>query len=203
MDSIEIFFYSHITLYGEQAFIKRLWSHPFHRKLFCVFWTVYIFIDLAHQSKVWHFNSIITANKDITSCKVSMNKIVFGKMVLMITCKKVGIIERWIITDQITWTWHQDKQMCYLKLSYTDNAYCPHNFALLKIAGKFWANILTQKESLMFQYLGSEFDSTKYLNLSSWVSLSRKLSQVKYIYLGNLIFRNYGKLDLSYIIYIK
>ena len=70
--------YSHVTLDGENAVENRFWSHPFHRKLFRLVYAVHVFIDLTHQPKIWHFYSIITANQNVSSCKVTMNKIFLG-----------------------------------------------------------------------------------------------------------------------------
>ena len=75
--------YSHITLDGESALIKWFWGHPFHRKFIGILWAVHVFIDLSHQPKVRHFHPTVIANKDVTSCKVSMNKITFTEMILI------------------------------------------------------------------------------------------------------------------------
>ena len=72
----------HITLDGVNAVINWFWSHPFHRKLLRILSTVHVFVDLSHQPKVWHFNSVITANQNITSCKVTMNKTFLCEMIL-------------------------------------------------------------------------------------------------------------------------
>ena len=44
--------HSHVTLDGENAVENRLWSHPFHWKLFRLLYTVHVLIDLTHQPKV-------------------------------------------------------------------------------------------------------------------------------------------------------
>ena len=75
--------YSHITLDSESALIKWFWGHPFHRKFIGILWAVHVFIDLSHQPKVGHFHPTVLPNKDVTSCKVSMNKIIFTEMILI------------------------------------------------------------------------------------------------------------------------
>ena len=80
--------HSHVTLDGENAVENRFWSHPLDWKLFRLLCTVHVLIDFTHQPKVWHFDSIITANQNVTSCKVTMNEIFLGKVVLMKTSKK-------------------------------------------------------------------------------------------------------------------
>ena len=72
----------HITLNGVNAVINWFWGHPFHRELLCILSTVHVFVDLSHQPKVWHFDSVITANQNITSCKVTMNEAFLCKMIL-------------------------------------------------------------------------------------------------------------------------
>ena len=74
---------SHVTFGGINALIKWFWSHPFHRKFFGLRWAAYIFIDLSHQPKVWHFDLVAMADKNITGSKVSVNKIVLGEMILI------------------------------------------------------------------------------------------------------------------------
>ena len=74
----------HITLDGVNTVINWFWSHPFHRKLLRILSTVHVFVDLSHQPKVWHFNSVITANQNITSCKVTMNEAFLCEMILKI-----------------------------------------------------------------------------------------------------------------------
>jgi len=72
----------HITLDGVNVVINRFWSHPFHRKLLCILSTVHVSMDLSHQPKVWHFDSVITANQNITSCQVTMNEASLCEMIL-------------------------------------------------------------------------------------------------------------------------
>jgi len=72
----------HITLDGVNAVINWFWSHPFHRRLLCILSTVHVFIDLSHQPKVWDFDSVITANQNITSCQVTMNEAFLCEMIL-------------------------------------------------------------------------------------------------------------------------
>ena len=73
---------SHITFGGVKALIKCFGGHPFYRKFFGLRRAAHFIIDLSHQPKVRHFDLVVIANKDITGSKVSVNKIVFGEMIL-------------------------------------------------------------------------------------------------------------------------
>ena len=79
---------SHVTFGRVNALVKWFWGHPFHRKFFRLLWVAHIFINLFHQPKVWHFNLVVMANKNITGSKVSVNKIVFCEMVLITIGKR-------------------------------------------------------------------------------------------------------------------
>ena len=72
----------HITLDGVNAVINWFWGHPFHRKFLCILSTVHILVNFSHQTKVCHFGSVITANQNITSCKVTMNEAFLCEMIL-------------------------------------------------------------------------------------------------------------------------
>ena len=78
---------SHVTFGRVNALVKWFWGHPFHRNFFRLLWAAHIFINLFHQPKVWNFNLVVMANKNITGSKVSVNKIVFCEMIL-ITIRK-------------------------------------------------------------------------------------------------------------------
>ena len=72
----------HITFDGVNAVINWFWGHPFHRKFLCIRSTVHVLVDFSHQTKVWHFDSVITANQNITRCKVTMNEAFLCEMIL-------------------------------------------------------------------------------------------------------------------------
>ena len=72
----------HITLDGVNAVIYWFWGHPFQRELLRILSTVHVLVDFSHQPKVWHFDSVITANQNITSCKVTMNEAFLCEMIL-------------------------------------------------------------------------------------------------------------------------
>ena len=72
----------HITLDGVNAVINWFWGHPFHREFLCILSTVHVLVDFSHQTKVWHFNSVISADQNITRCKVTMNEASLCEMIL-------------------------------------------------------------------------------------------------------------------------
>ena len=72
----------HITLDGVNVVINWFWGHPFHRKLLRILSAVQVLVDFSHQPKVRHFDSVITANQNITSCKVTMNEAFLCEMIL-------------------------------------------------------------------------------------------------------------------------
>ena len=72
----------HVTLDGVSAFKNWFWCHPFHWKFFRVLCAVHVLVDLSHQPKVWHFDSVITANQNITRCKVTMDETFLCEMIL-------------------------------------------------------------------------------------------------------------------------
>ena len=74
--------YLHITFDGKNTVLDRFWGHPFHRKLFRVLSAVHVLVDFSHQPKVRHFDSVITANQNITSCKITMNEAFLCEMIL-------------------------------------------------------------------------------------------------------------------------
>ena len=74
--------YLHVTLDSENTLEDALWCHPFNWQLFSFFYAVHVFVHLAHQTKVWHLHSSVLTNKDVPSCKVTMNEIIFGKVIL-------------------------------------------------------------------------------------------------------------------------
>ena len=72
----------HITLDGVNAVSNWFWGHPFDREFLCILSTVHVLVDFSHQTKVWHFDSAITANQNITRCKVTMNEAFLCEMIL-------------------------------------------------------------------------------------------------------------------------
>ena len=80
--------YLHITFDGKNTVLDRFWGHPFHRKLFRLFGGVHVFIDLTHQPKVGHFDSIVMTNQNITGCKITMNKVFLCEVILLKTKNK-------------------------------------------------------------------------------------------------------------------